>query len=130
MSERDWECDDPFRMMNCLESRGSSPRKLRLLAVACCRQYPDLRNTDAKRRYLDCVERSPEKPRGYDPNSRADLSIVDHLGVDDAVTALRGLLEGLDGPSGCQTMMRRLPPLFRDVFGNPYHQPPTSPVVA
>jgi hypothetical protein len=57
MDEQEWlSCDDPDRMMACLEG-AASDRKLRLLCCACCRRVWHLLETDALRRAVDAFER-------------------------------------------------------------------------
>jgi hypothetical protein len=143
MNEAEWlAATDPKPMLEFLRVSGrASPRKLRLLTVACCRRVRDLLVPEAWEA-LEVAERVAEGTAGPEERKRV-RSQVFHAGwVSDPSTAHR---RGPAKAAVCDSLARRAGDaaagvvlhlwwpkemvaqvrLLHDVFGNPFRQPPS-----
>jgi hypothetical protein len=83
MTEAQWlACADPARMLTHLHGRGVNRRKMRLLAVACCRRIWTLLTEEASRRGVEVSERYADGGAGLDDLWEAYLAALYRVDAD------------------------------------------------
>ena len=155
MTEAEWlACDDPhgpmFLVLDGLVHDGrASGRKLRLLAVACCRRICPEPSDERSRTAVEVAERfadgdatPDELHAAYSAAGEAvdDCASVSLLAEDQAIAAYLTAATGVDEASALETegnddvlhslgyawngdlavAMRQQAQLLRDIFGNPF----------
>src|SRR5690242_4484758 len=104
MTEQEWlACTDPMPMLKCLRN-GSTDRKLRLLAVACCRVVWDSLVTDQSRRAVEAAEQYADDLSTEITVERAYLNALD--AAAEYTTELRGGRLDLRGPTVVEGRLR------------------------
>jgi len=147
MTEAEWlACEDPQPMLEYIGNKASD-RKLRLFAVACCRQVQHLLVDKQSRVAINVAERYAEGLASNEELARADRAVLDLGNADDsdceanlarattAYVASRGalmaasftLLYSVDQPSNSRDWSRQKSDLIQrrallnDIVGNPFH---------
>jgi len=128
MTESEWlACDDPQEMLRPLQGRASD-RKLRLFVVACC--YLIESPSQAPLPIYEAAERFADDPAALDdvwrhwlqPGKTSSLSWPERPA--EWATAFAGECrrgeEGDEDADGYPPSAA-LPPILREVFGNPFH---------
>jgi hypothetical protein len=136
MTEQEWlQATDPQPMLEFIRDKASD-RKLRLFAVACCRQDSGLLESDfnwlavetsecyadgrVSRKELKAIRRVVWEALG-DSESKAAWEVAGGRAWEAAVATLWRLLPDID----IACLVARL----HDIFGNPFHQVILSPAV-
>jgi hypothetical protein len=142
MTEEDWwKCIDARAMLVCGLLR-TSPRKLRLFAVACCRACPRLLSDPSHRRDIDLAERFADGAASQQELEAAHLrvnSLACRLNVGDMteadicqmadVTAVANVISPSGDPASDAVWQlrraghdvdREMVAILHDVFGNPF----------
>lgn len=142
MTEAEWlTCTDPAAMLRFLESKASE-RKLRLFAVACCRQVWPFLRPKRLRRAVKVAERHAEKKASTSEMASAAWALRERF--DPASNAARWVAANQAAEAACQTMewtlltravsckedhAFRQASILRCLFGNPFASVAISPAV-
>jgi hypothetical protein len=142
MTEVEWEaCTDPKRMLEVL--RGTvSDRKLRLFAVACCRQLdaflfapgmaPKRPAVEVAERFADGLATEAERQEAWQNENqqwdRDNFASLTYFVVDaDAFQAAQQTAEAAysvyqeyEGADAAEKLLKAHSQLIREIFGNPF----------
>jgi hypothetical protein len=142
MTEAEWRIsDNPYNLLEFLFA-ATSERKVRLLAVACCREDARVMGHDRSRRTVEWMDRMIHGlASANDPDEPSDdnhdyLDAVNYCigvftagDVEAAVWAIMWTVEAINqiDPSSASDRQRAQATLIRDIFGNPFRPVSVDP---
>jgi len=138
MTESEWlTCTRPHGMLDFLESRKASGRKLRLFSGACCRRLERVFLDSACCQVIEVSDRFADGQADEEELSRAG-GVINTLGEEAVKTGYEEVLRALGSlgipkaPLGFERVLRAVRSrekesrcqcnLLRDVFGNPFRK--------
>ncbi len=131
MTEQEWlDRNDAETMLKYMETRATD-RKVRLFAIACCRQRPKQLTSKAAQTVVANAERLadgeiPFSGLNYPQDSTAHLPVVEELIECDGYTSAERVISCLRADCS-NRVFRRFAGILRDIFGNPFRPVSVSP---